>query len=68
MYRPSSPRCHDTSAGTPCAQKVDHRLGPPADPSAQWVDYTGSADAAPATGDVTRLVTARLTRAPRAFV
>ncbi|OZD04608.1 hypothetical protein CH275_15620 [Rhodococcus sp. 06-235-1A] len=58
MYIPSSLRCHDTSAGKLCAQKVDHRFGDSADQSAQWVYYTCSADSAHETGYVDRLVTA----------
>ena len=58
MYIPSSLRCHDTSAGTLCAQKVDHRFGDSANRSEQWVYYTCSADSAHETGYVDRLVTA----------
>lgn len=58
MYIPSSLRCHDTSAGSLCAQKVDHRFGDSEDRSAQWVFYTCTADSAHETGYVDRLVTA----------
>ncbi|OZE05012.1 hypothetical protein CH249_25175 [Rhodococcus sp. 05-2255-3B1] len=58
MYIPGSLRCHDTSAGSLCAAKVDHRFGDSADLSAQWVFYTCSADSAHETGYVDRLVTA----------
>ena len=58
MYIPSSLRCHDTSAGSLCAAKVDHRFGDSADQSAQWVYYTCSADSTLETGYVDRLVTA----------
>ncbi|OZD61096.1 hypothetical protein CH272_03505 [Rhodococcus sp. 05-340-1] len=58
MYIPSSLRCHDTSTGSLCAAKVDHRFGDSADRSAEWVYYTCSADTAHETGYVDRLVTA----------
>lgn len=58
MYIPSNLRCHDTGAGSLCAQRVNHRFAETADPAeGEWVYYECSADAAHVTGYVDRAVT-----------
>ncbi|OZF45649.1 hypothetical protein CH293_22140 [Rhodococcus sp. 14-2470-1b] len=59
MYIPSNLRCHDTGAGTLCAQRVTHRFGDAADRSEpKWVYFQCSADSTHVTGYVDRPVTA----------